>query len=313
MTLENGNDALAHAKRWLTEHYPMIAGGLLFNDPSIGDRETAHAARVMTSYLTKVGNKAEHLEAGLEAFGRICFDFLRLQSRFNRSGVYQRSEAGPVIEALYLDEAKMSGYYLDGLLLTYALWPNHARMLGFLSEQFLPTLPTAPISAEIGVGHGMLSLKLLQQHTTGQHLCLDISPSSLSYSEQLMQAHGITPPRYAMGRCDITSKPERQAAGISDGHYDAVLCCEVLEHVEQPQAVLAGIRAMLKADGRAFITTVANIEAEDHIFLFHDAAHIRTFLAESGLVVEQEQALTLAGMEAFDPQPLNYAAIVRPT
>ena len=312
MSLDNGKAALDHAKSWLTENYPMIAGGLLFNDASIGTGETAHAQRVMDSYLKKVGRDASKLEAGLEAFGRISFDFLRLQARFNRNGVYQRSEAGPVIEALYLDPEKMTGYYLDGLLLTYALWSNHTRMLAFLTDTFLPTLPTSPSSAEIGVGHGLLSLQLLQNRTEGHHLCLDISPSSLAYSAELMVAHGIDSGRYTTGRCDITSQTDRRDAGITDGDYDAVLCCEVLEHVEQPQAVLAGIRAMLKKDGRAFITTVANIEAEDHIFLFNNAAHIRAFLAESGLIVEQELAMPLAGMEKFDPLPLNYAAVVRP-
>jgi SAM-dependent methyltransferase len=313
MILSNGEEALDHAKAWLTEHYPMIAGGLLFNDDTIDATEIAHARRVMDSYLSKVGRDASKLEAGLEAFGRISFDFLRLQSRFNRSGVYQRSEAGPVIESLYLDPEKMTGYYLDGLLLTYALWSNHARMLAFLTDTFLPSLPNTPGSAEIGVGHGLLSLQLLQKRAEGHHLCLDISPSSLDYSAALMAAHDVDSNRYTMGRCDITSKTERQDAGITDGGYDAVLCCEVLEHVEQPQAVLAGIRAMLKSDGRAFITTVANIEAEDHIFLFNNAAHIRAFLAESGLTVKQELALPLSGMEKFDPLPLNYAAIVRPS
>ena len=78
-----------------------------------------------------------------------------------------------------------------------------------------------------------------------------------------------------------------------------------------PLPLLRGLAAALAPSGRAFVTTVANVEAEDHVYLFDDAAHVRRVLGEAGLAVEKEMALTLRGFETARPLPLNYAAIVR--
>jgi len=102
-------------------------------------------------------------------------------------------------------------------------------------------------------------------------------------------------------------------AGLPEGleTLDGAICCEVLEHVEDPRAILLGLRSALGPRGRAFVTTVANVEAEDHIHLFTDAAHIRRVLREAGFRIEAERALPLRGFEEASPLPLNYAAVLR--
>ena len=60
-----------------------------------------------------------------------------------------------------------------------------------------------------------------------------------------------------------------------------------------------------------FVSTVANMEADDHIYLFHDLPDIRGFLDRNGFAVELDQPLDLAGSEAVAPKPLNYSVVIR--
>lgn len=63
-----------------------------------------------------------------------------------RTGAYARAgEAASLVEELYNDASKMQGYRLDGLALTYALWPNHSSMITFTADRFLP--PLRPVTA----------------------------------------------------------------------------------------------------------------------------------------------------------------------
>jgi 2-polyprenyl-3-methyl-5-hydroxy-6-metoxy-1,4-benzoquinol methylase len=50
----------------------------------------------------------------------------------------------------------------------------------------------------------------------------------------------------------------------------------VLEHVDDPASLLAALRGRVDRGAPAFVSTVANMEAEDHVYLFHDAQHIRS-------------------------------------
>jgi len=49
-------------------------------------------------------------------------------------------------------------------------------------------------------------------------------------------------------------KGELADAGFADASFDRVICTEVLEHVEDPEAVLADLARVLRPTGRAVIT-----------------------------------------------------------
>ena len=88
-----------------------------------------------------------------------------------------------------------------------------------------------------------------------------------------------------------------------------MVCCEVLEHVDDPGSLLSALRAQIQPGAPAFVSTVANMEAEDHVYLFHDAQEIRSLLLASGFVIYADQPLDLAGSRTMTPRPLNYSAI----
>ena len=85
----------------------------------------------------------------------------------------------------------------------------------------------------------------------------------------------------------------------------------MLEHVDDPRSLLAGLARRVDTGAPAFLSTVANMEAEDHVYLFHDLAHIRSTITDGGFTISADQPLTLAGAEDSTPLPLNYSAIAR--
>jgi SAM-dependent methyltransferase len=297
--------ALAGAQAWLQREYPQVASGFLPAADDVDPPLAALGERVYASLARKCHASGRPLTEALEALVRMSVDFMRLQPRFMKTGRYASAGAEGLFERFYGRGEVMEGYYLDGLLLTYAFWRNHARFLRFFEDEFLASLPRDARLGEIGVGHGLMALSALTRLTEATYEGLDLSPFALAYTQALLSANGVAGGRARL-RC------EDALSGLPPGSdLDGAWCCEVIEHVTDPRPLLRGLAAALAPSGRAFVTTVANVEAEDHVYLFDDAAHVRRVLGEAGLAVEDEMALTLRGFETARPLPLNYAAIVR--
>ena len=227
-----------------------------------------------------------------------------------KTGRYALSASDGLVAELYGDEEKMKGYYLDGLAMTYALWPNHARMLRFLLEDFAPRVAADGTLLEVGVGHGLMAALLLERAPGLRYVGVDISPSSLEYAAASLATIGVDAARYAMVNADAIGGDLRL---LSDGDgFDALVCCEVLEHVEVPDLLLANLARSLKPGGVGFLSTVANMEAEDHVYLFHDTEHIRSTIAGNGWVVYDDRPHVLPGAEDWSPLPVNYSAVASP-
>lgn len=67
------------------------------------------------------------------------------------------------------------------------------------------------------------------------------------------------------------------------GRYDALVLCELLEHLPDPAAALEAVRECLTPGGRAFVTMAINIAQEDHVFLYPDVGSCRRQVADAGL------------------------------
>jgi 2-polyprenyl-3-methyl-5-hydroxy-6-metoxy-1,4-benzoquinol methylase len=290
----------------ISRDYPMLARGLLPNQLATEDPLWEWASLAAEHVLRITGNDDRRITDSTEAFVVASLDYIRLQARFLKTGCYAHSHA---IEsaALYSDPERMTEY-LDGLALTYALWPNHTRMLRFYVEHFLPLVPHGSRLLEIGPGHGLLATVLLARRPDVRYVGIDISPRSISYSAAAFAAAGIAADRYDLVVGDA-GKPAGPLAALTD--FDAAVCCEVLEHVDEPAALLHTVAAQVESRGPIFVSTVANMEAEDHVYLFHDLHDIRGFLSGNGFSVELDQPLELAGSESVEPKPLNYSAIIR--
>ena len=90
----------------------------------------------------------------------------------------------------------------------------------------------------------------------------------------------------------VGKAPLPELAGVEDGAYHLIALLDVLEHVEQDLAALAGIRRKLAPGGRILVTVPANEwmwSAHDEVHHHHrrySRATLRRVVAEAGLRIE---------------------------
>jgi SAM-dependent methyltransferase len=100
------------------------------------------------------------------------------------------------------------------------------------------------------------------------------------------------------------------------GRYDALVMCELCEHLPNPLRALTTMREYLKEDGRAFVTMAINIAQEDHIFLYPTIESCRAQLRESGLHIVSEwitpqTVMSIPANREENFQKGNYIAVVQ--
>jgi len=214
-------------------------------------------------------------------------EFLKLQINFAKTGEYKSIDYDTVYREVYSNASVMQRY-LDGLLLTYIAWPNHYRLLNWYRKAYLEKA-TPGACLEIGPGHGWLALQQLLSHPTNTFLGLDISPHSVAYSRGCITAAGVAESRWKVLECDAQKGLE------SDGRlFDRVVIAEVIEHLAQPEIIVELAKKHSKPDALFFITTVVNLEAVDHIYLFCSLQEVRDFCEiKCGLKVIDELDLPL--------------------
>jgi 2-polyprenyl-3-methyl-5-hydroxy-6-metoxy-1,4-benzoquinol methylase len=298
----NADPRLDKAIQYIKQSFPIVASGLL--DPSDSDLGP-YASRVLDYYFRKNGE--DSFNSALDGLAKLSIDFIRLHARFVRTRTYRATSSAHFSAELYSQPAKMKEY-LDGLLLSYALWPNHTLIYRFFDEAFVQSVSETATVVEIGVGHGLMAATVLGRSSNIRYTGFDLSDSSLEYTRAMLQSNGVSQLRYSLHNADAT-------AAISNHLPEslgprAAICGEVLEHVEHPEKILDTLHRLIGIGGRAFVTTVANIDAEDHIYLFHDREHIRKTLNESDFRVEKELAISLDKYATDQFVPMNYAAVI---
>jgi 2-polyprenyl-3-methyl-5-hydroxy-6-metoxy-1,4-benzoquinol methylase len=229
-------------------------------------------------------------------------EFLKLQIKFAGSGQYQSSTAEQIYQDVYLSGDKMQ-QYLDGLLLTFVAWPNRYRLFKWYQQKYLAEGPWGNC-LEIGPGHGWLAAQQLMANPSNRLLGLDISPHSVKYARQLLQTVGIEPIRY-----DIREHDAHKGIDPAWGNFDRVVIAEVLEHVEDPGKLLGIALERSNPQARYFITTVVNIEAPDHIYLFRELQEVRDLLNKCRLEVLDELDMPLE-MNLPLPKPAFEVALI---
>jgi 2-polyprenyl-3-methyl-5-hydroxy-6-metoxy-1,4-benzoquinol methylase len=300
-------DMFTKARAEITAKYPLIANGLV-DHKSADAAVIAQSKEIITDFITHKGREA--LSGGLDAFSKISLDFIRLQSRFIRSGKYRTQDAEEMIRDLYQNSEKMEGYYLDGLFLSYAFWPNHAQMLQFYKNRFLANQKDKKSCLEIGVGHGLMALSMLRNLKDLSYTGVDVSPAALKYVQRLMERQNIDSNRFALHEVNVMSAKKMAQVDKPEGGFSYAVCCEVLEHVMQPETLLNRIHDQIQPKAEIFLTTVVNIEAEDHVYLFKNIEQIRELTTLCRFQIKEELALPLPGFPEGPGQPFNYAAVL---
>ena len=195
---------------------------------------------------------------------------------FIETGEYSNKSFSDVYLRVYSNPDVMS-YHMHGLLLSQILWQQHYEMFSFFSCT-LPLFKDGIRSyLEIGGGHGLFvseALELLNKEVYFE--LVDVSQSSLDMAKKF-----ITNGKVNFVLQDIFAYETAR-------HYDFIAMGEVLEHVEQPEALLRRVSNLLTDDGYVFITVPANAPAIDHIYLFKNEHEIRNLAEAAGFRIATE-------------------------
>ncbi len=219
------------------------------------------------------------LDLALAGYTAFAFDALKRQKKFEKEKTYQLSSYDEAAKQVYHNEKHMMGQYLPGLLLSHYFWPHHYNQLQFFRQNYLSKLVKSEIPSfmEVGIGTGIYSRATLDfiHNITG--IGIDISESSRRFTDYHISKYGHSN-RYSTQITDIFDNDH----GLNT---DALICIEVLEHLEDPLAFLKELRSILNNDGVAFITAALNAPDKDHIYLYKKTGEVEKQLTEAGFKI----------------------------
>lgn len=144
--------------------------------------------------------------------------------------------------------------------------------------------------AWIGLGHGLFLALAANHSPLGRFVGWDISPTSLERTRVALDRMGVLDRvrlnLHDAGRSDMFGDAER---------FDRIVMSEVLEHLEDPGAVLRSILPLLADDGRMWINVPINSPAPDHMTLFEDVESVERLVASCGLEPLSVRAFPMGG------------------
>jgi 2-polyprenyl-3-methyl-5-hydroxy-6-metoxy-1,4-benzoquinol methylase len=206
-------------------------------------------------------------------------------SRLKRMAELQeRFDANPCPATLGCSSVVGPEVYCLALLLSI-VFTNHRFEIMQVLTQFLRELPagSAGSIASIGCGTGY-ELKLIADVLPTWNIeGYDTDAGMRARAEQLFAFFQV------QKKVDFRlSFPLEAVTPQFEKRYDAIILCEVLEHLPDPARALETLKECLGGRGRIFLTMAINIAQEDHIFLYPDIESCRQQIRQSGLEVVYE-------------------------
>ncbi len=281
---------------FMVKYYSLYSGLVKLTDSDL----LPYTEKILSYYIHNVSSD---LTKGVDSLAKISFDYIKYQIKFVKTKKYHQILASVIEQELYNSE-KMEEYYLDGLFLSYALWPNHIKIYRYFVNQFLPQQKQDNGFLELGVGHGLMSLTILDKLPQSQYHGVDVSRFSIKFTSKLLATAGIEKNRFSLNIGNVANIDL-----TNDQSFLSGICCEVLEHVENPNLILSFFYRNLKDNAKLFVTTVINIAAEDHIYLFRNVDEIHQLFKRNNFLIESEEIFNLKTFSE-DCYSANYAAIL---
>ena len=170
-------------------------------------------------------------------------------------------------------DSRLYDQWLSGTPFHAAYWP-HRRVRSLLSSR-----ASAASGTMLDLGCGMKPYEGIFAPFVSKHIGLDYSPTS----------------GYRGNRSDVWG--DAAAIPLKDGSVDTVLTISLLEHVVDPDAVIAEIARVLRAGGTLIATApfMFPVHAEADYFRF-TAAGWATLLRKHGFRVVEQPPLTGSGL-----------------
>ena len=259
---------------------------------------------ILKWYIASEGLGLEYLAS---SYLKMCQDIVREQVKFCRTGCYALASSDEAYRTVYCDRAKMQSYMV-GLALSQFLWKNHYRMYRFFAQELQQYGSKVSSYLEIGAGHGLYVVEAVKRLRSARFEVVDISTMSLEMCQGIVELASGNQSNIRFTEMDILQYSNE------DGRFDFVTIGEVIEHVEDPAAVLGKVRRLLSDQGVVFLTTCANCAAVDHVYVFHDVHEIRQMIGSCGFRIMSELVLEVdelgRGVDGGGVAGYNYAAVI---
>jgi SAM-dependent methyltransferase len=176
-------------------------------------------------------------------------------------------------------------------------WIHHQA---FTAERYRRALAAlGPLEGRVvldyGCGDGALTAWIARRSKPREVHGYDPNPEGIELCRQTLRSHAI----------NATIHDNLQT--VPSDHFDAVVCADVIEHVHDPEALLAQIARALRPGGRAVITTPVRLterpEDVSHVReWFPD--HFREWLSDGPLVLRtHETQIPAAATEVYFWRP----------
>ncbi len=273
------------------EHQSFLEKGVLLLENEVTEtleRAAVHSRKIIGDDLTIY----------LNDYKWMCERFKEEQLYFQRHKQYRLTSFQDAYDEVYNNPEYMQRYTRGILMMSKFFWPNHSRCLHTYLTEYLPGNTDNYRHLDIGAGHGAYLVFAADDVRCASCDIWDISDTSLSMTMQYMQKMGSD------RKIEARKQDLLQDSSIT-GHYDSIVCSEVLEHVEQPQTGLEHINRLLTQGGRAFINIPINSPAPDHITLWRSSDELKQLYEDTGfkiLALHEYPAagLTLERAKKFD-------------
>lgn len=185
---------------------------------------------------------------------------------------------------LYNDESHMKNYMIGISIATY-LWGIQRQNLHFFKEYCKRDMHVGGKYLEIGPGHGEY-LRIAAENTNFDiYKAVDISPSSTEQTKNVLDF-------YYRDRRDIRQKITVECQDFFEledsNKYDAIVCSQVIEHVENPQDFLVKMNSLKGENALVYVSTAINSPFPDHIYHFHNSSEVEKMVTESGFEIVDE-------------------------
>lgn len=223
-----------------------------------------------------------------DCYNTVVQDTYLEQIYFMRKKRYRYSTLAEVADAVYHNPEYMEKY-MYGLSISLFFWPAHR----LLKEHLSRTIPkkTQGRYLEVGPGHGFFFKSALVNTTYSSFLGIDISKKSIEVTESVLKSGFFGDfSGYELKCMDFCS------AALDGQAFDALVMGEVLEHVEEPEALLKRIRQLTHKDSYIWISTCMNAPAVDHIYLFESEEHLASVIESAGLKISDKCLIPYPGL-----------------
>ena len=134
---------------------------------------------------------------------------------------------------------------------------------------------------DLGVGPAVIFAAAMRELDGWRGIGFDISPHCVGYAREVALRRGIDPGRFGMQEADARRIP------VGDAAFDLVIATEVVEHVPDPDALLAEIRRVLRPGGRLTASTPTKLPWGPHLVVFEDRDEVTRLYEDAGFACRE--------------------------